>query len=215
VTRIAVTGGSGKLGRAVVDELLAHDYDVINVDLVPPRERKCPYLRIDLTDYGQTSRHCRVSMTNTAAFDAVVHLAAIPGPGMTGNAATFTRNVTATHHVFAAAKAAGIKRVVWASSETVLGLPFDIPPPYIPVDEKYPARPGPRTPWRSMSRRQWRCSFAGWDPELTMVGLRFSNVMEPDDYRKFPSYDATHGFGIGTYGATSTPVTVPRRCAGR
>jgi nucleoside-diphosphate-sugar epimerase len=32
--------------------------------------------------------------------------------------------------------------------------------------------------------------FCRWDPELTMIGLRFSNVMEPDDYAAFGSYDA-------------------------
>ena len=77
------------------------------------------------------------------SIDAVVHLAAIPAPGLTTNAATFDNNITSTYHVFAAAKAAKIKTVVWASSETVLGLPFgpDSPPPYIPVDEEYHPRP--------------------------------------------------------------------------
>ena len=46
-----------------------------------------------------------------------------------------------TYNVFQAARRAGIKKIVYASSETVLGLPFDVDPPYIPVDEEYPARP--------------------------------------------------------------------------
>ena len=73
----------------------------------------------------------------------MVHLAAIPAPGLTTNAATFDNNITSTYHVFAAARAAKIKTMVWASSETVLGLPFgpDAPPPYIPVDEEYHPRP--------------------------------------------------------------------------
>jgi nucleoside-diphosphate-sugar epimerase len=189
VTRIAVTGGSGKLGRAVVDELVAHDYEVINVDIAPPREKKCPFVRIDLTDYGQTVEALSGIDDQYPSLDAVVHLAAIPGPGMTGNAETFTRNVTATYHVFAAARAAGIKRVVWASSETLLGLPFDVPPPYIPVDEKYPARPGTSYALAKHVEEAMAAQFCRWDPELTMIGLRFSNVMEPDDYQKFPSYD--------------------------
>jgi nucleoside-diphosphate-sugar epimerase len=29
-----------------------------------------------------------------------------------------------------------------------------------------------------------------WDPELKIIGLRFSNVMEPQDYAAFPGFDA-------------------------
>jgi nucleoside-diphosphate-sugar epimerase len=190
VARVAVTGGSGKLGRAVVDELLAHDHEVVNLDLVPPRQSTCPFIRIDLTDYGQTVEALAGIDDRYPRIDAVAHLAAIPGPGMTGNAATFTRNVTATYHVFAAARAAGIRRVVWASSETLLGLPFDVPPPYIPVDEEYPARPNTSYALAKHVEEAMAAQFCRWDPELTMVGLRFSNVMEPEDYGKFPSYDA-------------------------
>jgi nucleoside-diphosphate-sugar epimerase len=53
MTRVAVTGGSGKLGRAVVEELLAHDFDVVNIDRTPPAQRQCPFIQIDLTNYGQ------------------------------------------------------------------------------------------------------------------------------------------------------------------
>jgi len=53
-----------------------------------------------------------------------VHLAAIPAPGLTTNGATFANNIAATHNVCSAARRAGIRSVVWASSETVLGLPF-------------------------------------------------------------------------------------------
>ena len=78
-----------------------------------------------------------------ASLDAIVHLAAVPAPGLAPNAVIFENNITATYHVFAAARAAGIKRIVWASSETVLGLPMgpDNPPPYLPVDEEYHPRP--------------------------------------------------------------------------
>jgi nucleoside-diphosphate-sugar epimerase len=68
-------------------------------------------------------------------FDAVVHLAAIPAPGQMANSRTFKNNVPSSYNVFEAARQAGIKTVVFASSETVLGLPFDTPPPYVPVDE--------------------------------------------------------------------------------
>jgi len=106
MTRVVVTGGSGKLGRAVVDELLDHGYEVVNIDHVPPAAPRCPYTRIDLTDYGQTFEALSGIDARYPSVDAVVHLAAIPGPGAAANAATFANNVTASYNVFAAARAA-------------------------------------------------------------------------------------------------------------
>jgi nucleoside-diphosphate-sugar epimerase len=188
--RVAVTGGSGKLGRAVVAALLDERYDVVNLDAVPPREPLCPFTRVDLTDYGQVVDALTAVDSRYAGVDAVVHLAAIPGPGMATNAATFTHNITATHHVFAAARAAGVENLVWASSETLLGLPFDTPPPYLPVDEEYPARPETSYALAKHLEEGMAAQFCRWNPRLKMIGLRFSNVMEPADYAAFPSYDA-------------------------
>ena len=125
MTRIAVTGGSGKLGRAVLADLAAHGNEVVNLDVAAPR----PALRIDLTDYGQTVEALTAIDDRYDKIDAVVHLAAVPAPGLIPNAATFHHNITATYNVFSAARLAGITNVVWASSETVLGLPFTTPPP--------------------------------------------------------------------------------------
>ena len=60
--------------------------------------------------------------------EAVVHLGAIPAPGLTTPETTFRENISSTYNVFTAATTLGLERVVWASSETVLGLPFDQPP---------------------------------------------------------------------------------------
>jgi nucleoside-diphosphate-sugar epimerase len=190
MSRIAVTGGSGKLGRAVVDELLAHDYEVVNLDLAPPRQASRPFIRIDLTDYGQALEALTAIDSRYDGVDAVVHLAAIPGPGVTANAATFTNNITATYNVFSAARAAGVESVVWASSETLLGLPFDTPPPYLPVDEEYPARPETAYSLAKHLEESMAAQFCRWNPQLKMIGLRFSNVMEPADYAGFPAFDA-------------------------
>lgn len=190
MSRIAVTGGSGKLGRAVIEELLAHGHDVMNLDLVPPREARCPFTRVDFTDYGQTYEALTSIDARYTGVDALVHLAAIPGPGIAPNAATFTNNVTASYNLFAAARAARISTVVWASSETLLGLPFDTPPPYLPVDEEYPARPETSYSLGKHLDEQMAIQFCRWNPDLRMIGLRFSNVMEPADYADFPSFDA-------------------------
>ncbi|NMO53865.1 NAD(P)-dependent oxidoreductase [Actinoplanes sp. TBRC 11911] len=183
--RIAVTGGTGKLGRAVVADLRKTD-EVINLDMAATR----PDLRVDLTDYGQTLEALTSIDDRYSSIDAVVHLAAIPAPGILPNAATFENNILTTYNVFAAAKAAGIENVVWASSETVLGLPFDTPPPYIPVDEEYPARPESRYSLVKHLEETMAAQFCRWNPRLKMIGLRFSNVMDPEDYAEFPSFDA-------------------------
>lgn len=190
MTRVAVTGGSGKLGRFVVKELSDHGYEVVNLDLVPSRDAIAPFTRVDLTDYGQVVEALTAIDSRYAGVDAVVHLAAIPGPGVAPNAATFANNITASYNVFSAARAAGIQRVVWASSETLLGLPFDTPPPYLPVDEEYAARPETSYSLAKHLDEQMAEQFCRWNPSLTMVGLRFSNVMEPGDYEAFPSFDA-------------------------
>jgi nucleoside-diphosphate-sugar epimerase len=123
-------------------------------------------------------------------FDAIVHLAAIPAPGLVPDAATFEHNMLSTYNVFQAARRAGIKKVVYASSETVLGLPFDVDPPYIPVDEEYPARPESTYSLVKHLEEQMAIEMTRWDPELSITGLRFSNVMDPEDYENFPSFDA-------------------------
>jgi nucleoside-diphosphate-sugar epimerase len=186
MARIAVTGGSGKLGRAVVDDLVAHGDEVVNLDVAAPR----PALKIDLTDYGQTVEALTRIDDRYDRIDAVVHLAAIPAPGLIPNAATFQHNITASYNVFSAARLAGITNVVWASSETVLGLPFATPPPYLPVDEEYAARPESTYSLVKHLEEQMAAQFCRWNPELKMIGLRFSNVMEPQDYAVFASFDA-------------------------
>jgi nucleoside-diphosphate-sugar epimerase len=146
---IAVTGGSGKLGRVVVADLLAHDHTVLNLDREPPPGGSdsrpggtSKFLRVDLADHGQVLEALLgVDEHHRHGVDALVHLAAIPAPGLATDGATFANNTLSTYSAFAAARAAGIHNVVWASSETVLGLPFDEPPPYAPVDEDYHPRP--------------------------------------------------------------------------
>jgi nucleoside-diphosphate-sugar epimerase len=120
----------------------------------------------------------------------VVHLAAIPAPGLVPNQTVFRLNTISTYNVFEAARRLAIRNVVWASSETVLGLPFDTPPPYIPVDEEYPGRPESAYSLSKLVGETMAEQFCRWDPELKIACLRFSNVMYPEDYAKFPEFDA-------------------------
>ncbi|EIM30500.1 NAD-dependent epimerase/dehydratase family protein [Microvirga lotononidis] len=188
--RVLVTGGSGKTGRACVRDLLEHGYEVINVDAIGPGEALCPFVEADLTDFGEALEALSEVDSRHKGVDAVVHLAAIPAPGRHTNAVTFRNNILSTYNVFEAARKLAIRNLVWASSETVLGLPFDERPPYAPLDEDYPARPETAYSLSKFLGEEMAQQFCRWDPDLKIIGLRFSNVMEPADYARFASFEA-------------------------
>jgi nucleoside-diphosphate-sugar epimerase len=199
--RVVITGGSGKLGRAVVREFAEHGYAVVSVDRVRPAElpEGVQFVAADLTDYGQAvelltfvdDRYGQLPAGSGGGVDALVHLAAIPAGGILTNSATFSNNSSATFNLFSAARLAGVRRVVWASSETLLGLSFaTTPPPYFPVDEEYPVRPSSAYSMAKAVDEELARHFARWCPDSAFLGLRFSNVMEPADYAAFPGYDS-------------------------
>jgi nucleoside-diphosphate-sugar epimerase len=190
MTRVAVTGSSGKLGRAVVDHLLEHGCDVVALDRVSSSNAAATSTMVELTDFGQAVEALSAIDDRHSGVDALVHLAAIPAPGLRPNAATFANNITASYNSYLAAIRAGVRKIVWASSETVLGLPFDEPPPYVPVDEEYPPRPNSTYSLVKTLEEELARQLCRWYPDLSMIGLRFSNVMNPEDYAQFPSYDA-------------------------
>jgi nucleoside-diphosphate-sugar epimerase len=179
--RICVTGASGKLGRAATRELLTHGYDVVATDVnAPPVDLGVGLLRADLTDYGQT-----VDVLH--GVEAVVHLAAIPAPDIYPPAHTFTANTAMNSNVFLAAAQLGLRRVVWASSETTLGLPFDTPPRYAPVDEDHFPYPTTTYALSKVVGETLASHVADWSG-IPFVGLRLSNIFEPQDYSRVPSW---------------------------
>ncbi|WP_228373298.1 NAD-dependent epimerase/dehydratase family protein [Demequina silvatica] len=186
---IIVTGSEGKLGRHVVARLLGDGHQVHRLD-AKPIAPAMDYTRIDLADAGQAMDAMFGVQDRYGSVDAVVHLAAIPAPGQMTDTATFQNNMLATFNVFQGARRAGITNVVYASSETVLGLPFETRPPYIPVDEEYDARPESNYSLVKHLEEQMAIQLCRWDPALKIIALRFSNVMDVDDYAAFPAFDA-------------------------
>jgi nucleoside-diphosphate-sugar epimerase len=189
--RIVVTGGSGKAGRAVVRDLLEHGHEVLNIDLVPSAESSspdspAPFLRADLTDFGQALEALSGAEV-LPGIEAVVHLAAIPSPVHATPDTVFRTNMTSTSAVFSAAVRLGLRRVVWASSETTLGLPFDEPPEFAPVDETHPLRPESAYALSKVLGEEMARQYHRWSG-IPFVGLRFSNVMERHDYERFPGF---------------------------
>ena len=193
MTQVVLTGGSGKLGRACLADLLDHGYSVTNVDLARPPDDPSPFVRADLTDMGQTMEVLHQVDDRHDGVDAVVHLAAIPAPGWAPGSEIFRNNTVSTYNVFAAARHLGIRNIVSASSETVLGLPFNVPPPYVPVDEEYSPRPQSSYALSKTMGEEMARHFCRWDPEAKIVSLRFSNVMLPGDYAAFPSFEDDRG----------------------
>jgi len=178
--RIVVTGGSGKGGRWVVRDLREHNHEVVNVDLVPDGAPNYEFVLTDLTDAGQVHDVVRGA-------DAVVHFAAIPAPGLRPDNETFRINTVSTWNVFHAAVAAGVGRVVWASSETVLGLPFDRPPDFAPIDETITPRPESSYALSKLVG-ETLAEQLNRQTGTPFVGFRISNIMEPSDYARFGSW---------------------------
>ncbi|MEO8262817.1 MAG: NAD(P)-dependent oxidoreductase [Pseudolysinimonas sp.] len=188
--RVAVTGAHGKLGRSVVPALIEAGHQVTALDRVPPPPGSpASGIIIELTDAGQVMDALAGIDEHHDGVDAIVHLGAIPAPGRLSDVATFHNNMLSTFNVLNAARKLGVKRIVTASSETVQGLPFDAPPPYIPVDEDYPARPESTYSLVKHLEEQLAVQLVRWDPELSITALRFSNVMDPEDYAAFPAFD--------------------------
>lgn len=186
---VAVTGSTGKLGRAAVAALRAAKHRVvgldINVPIAPAQSILC-----DCTDFGQVMGALSGIDITGKIPDAVLHLAGIPMPGLATDHQTFEVNIRSTYNVFSACARLGIKKAVWASSETIFGLPFDEPPAFVPIDETHPDRPG----WSYALAKQlcetMADSFALWNPEMSIMSLRFSNVYAADDYKQLASIQA-------------------------
>jgi nucleoside-diphosphate-sugar epimerase len=193
---IVVTGGSGKAGRAVIRDLLAHGYAVMNVDIAPPSESLCHFMKADLTDMGQAVDALRRAAgtidrrrSPLGEAEGVIHLAGIPAPSLAPDAVTFQNNMMSTYNIFSAATLAGIRRVVWASSETTYGLPFSRTPPVAaPVTEEHRLAPESGYALAKQLCEVMAGEMHRWNPTTSFVGLRISNIFEPGDYAAIPSY---------------------------
>ena len=181
IHRVVVTGSSGRAGRVTVKDLSHHGYDVLGVDTqAAPADLQgqATFIRADLSDLGQATEVLRDA-------DAVIHLANIPAPGLYPPEVTFAQNTHMNYNVFSAACHAGLKRVVWASSETTLGLPFDNPPRYAPVDEAHYPYPESSYALSKVVTETMAQQFNRWH-NIPFIGLRFSNIINADTYKTFP-----------------------------
>ena len=94
-------------------------------------------------------------------------------------------------HVFLAARTLGLRKVVWASSETTLGLAFspEAPPRYAPVDEDHYPHPESTYALSKVLSETMAEHISTWSG-IPFVGLRFSNIFTDEDYQQVPSFQA-------------------------
>lgn len=185
---ICVTGGSGGAGNAVIEDLLAQGYSCVNIDIKPPKTELCPFHEVDMTDYKAVYE----AMTGC---DAVVHFAGNPHPDFDHweSADRFNNNTSALFNAFNAAQAHGIKRVVWASSETIFGFPFETNrQPTVPVSETSEQQPQggyALSKLVSETLAEQMSKLYG----MTFIGMRLSNVLY-DDVDAVPSFQKIPGY---------------------
>ena len=126
--------------------------------------------------------------SEAAPIDVLVHFAAIPRVQLVPDAEVFRINTTSTYNVMEAAVRAGIRKVVYASSEATYGVVFadeQLDPDYFPVDEEHPTVPMDAYGLSKVVNERTAAAFharAGGD----FYGLRIGDVMAPPDYKKFP-----------------------------
>jgi nucleoside-diphosphate-sugar epimerase len=196
--RIFFTGGSGKAGRHVAPYLAERGHQVTNADLVPLGHSAVADLRVDLTDAGQTysalaglATFEELDLTSKPSYDAVVHFAAIPAILRESDTATYTANVLSTFNVLEAATRLGVRKIVFASSETTYGICFaqgERRPLYLPVDEDHPTVPEDAYAMSKVAGEVTARSFQA-RTGADVYGLRINNVIEPHEYAvMFPAF---------------------------
>ncbi|EXJ55934.1 hypothetical protein A1O7_08865 [Cladophialophora yegresii CBS 114405] len=201
--RVAFTGGSGKVGRHVIQTLVNHGHQVINLDLVDLSTttsgdptfsalQNVHTIKCDLTDSGQVFSALNTHMTLGEPFpaepprpvDAVIHFAGINKPMVVSDGETFRINVLGTHNVVEAACKLGIKKVILASSVTVYGVAFgqgDLEYASFPVTEACDTNPtDPYALSKLCGERVARGYAARFGVDIYC--LRIGRVFEPHEY---------------------------------
>lgn len=179
--KVAVTGGSGRTGPAILKEMMDHGCEVVNLDRVAPETPTCPFRKIDLTDAGNVLEALR-------GHDAVVHLAAIPGPHNHPGHVVYTNNTVSTWNILDACAQLGIRKLCIASSINALGMVFSENPTfdYFPVDEAHRTRAEDAYSLSKWVNEQAADAFARLHEDMAIATMRFHMLVAPQVYRRFP-----------------------------
>jgi UDP-glucose 4-epimerase len=178
VRRVLITGGAGFIGSALVRRLAGSGVDVRVLDDLSVGHRAyladqdCELVVGSLADPA-------VVRAAVNGCDAVVHLAARAGipDSVNDPIGTFEANVTHTVGVLDAARLAGVRRFVFASSNAVLG------PHEPPADERVLPRPASPYGASKLAGEGYLTAYAETYGLATCV-LRFSNAYGPRSLHK-------------------------------
>ena len=197
--RILFTGGSGKAGKHSVAYLLEQGHSVLNLDQVNLDHPKVLTRFADITDAGQVfdvmgsyANYDELAQgAGVPKFDAVVHFAAVPRLLMTSDNECYKVNTLGTYNIIDAAIKMGVRKVIFASSETTYGICFadgEVKPDYLPIDEKHPTIPEDSYAMSKVVNEVTAQSFQR-RTGIDIYVLRINNVIEPHEYVEiFPAF---------------------------
>ncbi|UPM44952.1 NAD-dependent epimerase/dehydratase family protein [Halocatena salina] len=182
---IAVTGGNGKIGSAILEHVDEHGYETVNISRGKQHEEiSDTYVTTDLLDAGETYG----ALAKTEA-DAVIHMGTIPDPYSNPDFRVYESNVMSGAHVLEAADALGLESVCLASSINAIGSehqerPADVRS--IPLDETHPRTPD--DPY-GMAKHAVEVTADGFgrrpSTDLTIASLRYPWVMTDAEMREY------------------------------
>ena len=200
--KVLVSGSDGRIGRATVEELLAHGYEVTAADVNPRQAWNTK--QVDFTDLGQVIGVMRGQ-------DAVVHLAAIPSPVAHPAEVVFRANVLSTFNVLEAATILGVSNVTMASSISAMGYAFRhraFNPLYLPIDEAHPLLSQDCYGLSKMIGEELAEGFLRRTPGMSLASLRFTFVVDEAARSWLPAAREQPTDDTSTYGAFWTFVDV-------
>ena len=196
--KIVVTGGSGRLGQFVIRDLLGHNYQVLSLDRIAPREKLCTSWLVDL-------RHSGDLFEATRGAYGVIHLGAYQAPNLAPDAETLSNNVSATYNVLRAAADSNVKKVVLASSTAAFGFIYATrpwAPEYLPLDENHPSLPQDSYGLSKVLGERIADSIVSLHPAMTVSSLRFPGVnfdLSYESFRERWRNPASRASGFWTY----------------
>jgi nucleoside-diphosphate-sugar epimerase len=179
--KIVVTGSSGLLGRHVAAALVEAGQAVLGIDIAPPPAGATwNHVTADVVDLGQALQLIR-------DVEAVVHIAAIPRPTGVPAEHVFRTNVSAAYNVVEAAILSGARRLVYASSMSVLGYPFfeqPIIPAYLPFDSNHPTAPQDAYALSKWLGEEVVAAAVRRRPDLSAVSLRMPWIQTAETFKR-------------------------------
>jgi nucleoside-diphosphate-sugar epimerase len=175
-TRVLVTGGAGFIGSHLVDRLLAAGARVRvmdnlatgSLDNLAHCRSRVDFQEADLRDRTACERACRDA---TYVFHQAA-LGSVPR-SMEDPATSLEVNLGGTANIFAAARDAGVRRVVYASSSSVYGDSAELPKREGQEGEVLSPYAASKRFCEELAAVFTRCY------ELEIVGLRYFNVYGP------------------------------------